>query len=197
LAGRCGRSRTMIFVAGCSKSIGLPFGGIAMSKTLVGPKNFRPSAISFALDFHAPMSAPPVLEPVSLAPDRGSGTKLCGSSGRSRRASSSSRTSPMAKGGGCARCGPICTLSVTEPAPSKYLPPKSALPTSGDGFSYLPTPSATPYGSGQNGCPHDGRAEYAGKGKPSLWTLARRAGGPLSPLFVEAMMGFPEGWTEI
>lgn len=38
----------------------------------------------------------------------------------------------------------------------------------------LPTPTATEYGSGQNGKPGDGRKEYAGKGMPSLSTLARR-----------------------
>jgi hypothetical protein len=37
----------------------------------------------------------------------------------------------------------------------------------------LPTPSATPYGTTNNGCPHDGRTEYATKGTPSLGTLAR------------------------
>jgi hypothetical protein len=49
----------------------------------------------------------------------------------------------------------------------------SELLTSESEFSLLPTPSATPYGTGQNGCPGDGRAEFAGKGKPSLYTMAR------------------------
>lgn len=35
-----------------------------------------------------------------------------------------------------------------------------------------PTPTATPYGSSNNGCPGDGREEYATKGKPSLERLA-------------------------
>lgn len=38
----------------------------------------------------------------------------------------------------------------------------------------LPTPSATSYGTSGNGCPGDGRAEYAHKGTPSLHTMARR-----------------------
>ena len=38
----------------------------------------------------------------------------------------------------------------------------------------LPTPSAERYGTGNNGCPHDGREEYATRGKPSLYTLASR-----------------------
>jgi hypothetical protein len=42
-----------------------------------------------------------------------------------------------------------------------------------DAVKLWPTPTATPYGSGQNGCPHDGRTEYAGRGAPSLETLVR------------------------
>lgn len=49
-----------------------------------------------------------------------------------------------------------------------------ALLTSEGGSSLLPTPNATPYGTGQNGDPGDGRGEYSQKGKPSLWTMARQ-----------------------
>lgn len=38
----------------------------------------------------------------------------------------------------------------------------------------LPTPTATEYGTGQNGNPGDGRSQYRGKGMPSLSTLARQ-----------------------
>ena len=38
----------------------------------------------------------------------------------------------------------------------------------------LPTPSATPYGTSNNGDPGDGRKQYRLKGKPSLETMARR-----------------------
>jgi hypothetical protein len=68
--------------------------------------------------------------------------------------------------------------------------------------SLWPTPTATPYGSGQNGSPGDGRA-YRHPKTPSLSTLARTSGPPdeegralvLNPAFVEALMGFPESWT--
>jgi hypothetical protein len=43
---------------------------------------------------------------------------------------------------------------------------------SGSSESDWPTPTAMPYGSSNNGCPGDGRAEYATKGNPSLETLA-------------------------
>lgn len=36
-----------------------------------------------------------------------------------------------------------------------------------------PTPTVTSYGSGQNGCPRDGRESFAGKGAPSLSTAVR------------------------
>jgi len=58
-----------------------------------------------------------------------------------------------------------------------------------------PTPTASRYGSGQNGDPGDGRGAFAGKGAPSLDTLAADAGAPLNPAWVEALMGFPIGWT--
>jgi hypothetical protein len=85
-----------------------------------------------------------------------------------------------------------------------------------------PTPAASPYGTSNNGNPHDERTEYATKGKPSLermvaWPtstakdketnalLGRQVlrapsthGSPraqLNPDWVEVLMGFPVGWT--
>lgn len=60
-----------------------------------------------------------------------------------------------------------------------------------------PTPTAARYGSGQNGSPHDGREAFAGAGSPSLDTIAAAEGGRLNPAWVEVLMGFPSGWTEI
>ncbi len=42
----------------------------------------------------------------------------------------------------------------------------------------LPTPAAAPYGTSNNGCPGDGREEYATKGKPSLEMMARKGHWP-------------------
>jgi hypothetical protein len=59
-----------------------------------------------------------------------------------------------------------------------------------------PTPSATPYGSTNNGHPRDGRREeYATKGTPSLETIANDEGGLLNPDWTDALMGLPVGWT--
>jgi hypothetical protein len=88
----------------------------------------------------------------------------------------------------------------------------------------LPTPNASGFASTNNGCPWDGRAQYATKAKPTLVGLARKGmlpaptvkgnynragasskagdglattvGGPLNPRFVEWLMGFPDGWTD-
>jgi hypothetical protein len=58
--------------------------------------------------------------------------------------------------------------------------------------SLLPTPTATQYGTTNNGKRSDGTT-FATAGTPSLSTLA---GGPLSPDWVEWLMGWPIGWTD-
>lgn len=55
-----------------------------------------------------------------------------------------------------------------------YQPPRLEPRTSEKDGSFLPTPTAQEYGTGQNGCPGDGRESYKQKGKPSLSTMARR-----------------------
>jgi hypothetical protein len=66
--------------------------------------------------------------------------------------------------------------------------------------SWLPTPSASSYGTNQGG--GMGRT---GKVRPSLQTMARKnlwptlaaqAGGKLNPTWVEWLMGWPLGWTD-
>jgi len=64
--------------------------------------------------------------------------------------------------------------------------------------SCLPTPTASAYGSSNNGSPLDGRREqYATKGKPSLWSMASSEGGTLNYRFSLCLMGFPEGWLDL
>lgn len=70
----------------------------------------------------------------------------------------------------------------------------------------FPTPTAQRYGTGQNGQRGDGTT-FKGKGSPSLDTMAYHGmwpdsdhtgqNGPLSPAFVELLMGFPVGWTDL
>ena len=69
-----------------------------------------------------------------------------------------------------------------------------------DSSSLLPTPTASSYGSRNNGNPGDGREEYATKAAPSLETMARAGDfgdpGDLNPRFVEWMMDVPIGLTD-
>lgn len=65
-----------------------------------------------------------------------------------------------------------------------------------DAVQAWPIPTATDYGSTNNGQPCDGREAYATKGTPSLDSIAVREGGVLNPDWVEALMGFPVGWTK-
>jgi hypothetical protein len=140
----------------------------------------------------------------SPASARASGPSSRASSPSSRPRGSSSRTSRTVAGDGCPRCGGTCATSDILPVPSEFLPPTSARPTSGGGSSLWPTPTASRYGSGQNGCPGDGRERYAGAGKASLETMARTGRWPLGvtepgyldPAWVIQLMGFPEGWLD-
>ena len=64
-----------------------------------------------------------------------------------------------------------------------------------------PKPTANRYGTTNNGSPHDGRTAYATAGTPSLDTLIMRerscAGMVLNPDWVETLMGYPIGWTDV
>jgi len=59
--------------------------------------------------------------------------------------------------------------------------------------SLLPTPTATQYGTTNNGKRSDGTT-FATAGTPSLSTLV---GGPLNPQWIEWLMGWPIGWTDL
>ena len=75
------------------------------------------------------------------------------------------------------------------------------LPGQAASWSDYPTPSATEYGSSQNGINgKGGEFERPSAGTPSLSTAARTGAlpggkGVLNPIFVEALMGWPLGWT--
>jgi len=60
------------------------------------------------------------------------------------------------------------------------------------GSGLLPTITTHNYGYNQGGA--EGRV---GKKRYSLQTMARQRGGHLSPSFVERMMNWPVGWTDL
>lgn len=59
-----------------------------------------------------------------------------------------------------------------------FLLPTLERRTCESGGSSLPTPSASRYGSSNNGKPGDGREQYRLKGKASLWTMAKTGRWP-------------------
>jgi hypothetical protein len=63
---------------------------------------------------------------------------------------------------------PTSKGNMLSPAMQRQWPGSQAM------AALLPTPSRTSYGSTNNGCPHDGRTEYATRGTPSLETMVRR-----------------------
>lgn len=110
------------------------------------------------------------------------------------RAGSWSRTWREAWTSGFPPCEATSTDSGMRRFRSNWKRACSEHPTLAPASSLLPTPTASRYGSSNNGCPGDGRETYRLKGKPSLWSMAKAAGGRLNPSFPLWMMGFPEGW---
>lgn len=105
-----------------------------------------------------------------------------------------SRTWREAGASGFPLCDGTWDDSTTRRFRSNWRRAVAACPTFVSDSSCWPTPTASAYGSGNNGCPGDGRKRYAQKGKPSLWSRARAAGGHLNPLFSLWLMGFPKDW---
>lgn len=138
-----------------------------MSVQLVLPI-FHPLT-SYAAASPARTSAPRasgMVSPRARGPVFGSSTSALWES--SGRGSSSLRTLRLARPAGCVESGPICTLSDTEPVPSRFLPRTSERRTFAGVSSLLPTPTASDYGTNQGGA--SGRT---GKARPSLSTMAR------------------------
>jgi len=160
------------------------------------PRTFGEST-SFALAHPARISASPATALASTANVPACGGKRTASSANADPVRRSSRTSPTDEAGTCARCGGACTNSGTVRPLSSFQRSRQGARTSETAASLWPTPTASRYGSGQNGNPRDGRDAYKGRGKPSLDTLARLAGGQINPAWEEALQGFPVGWTDI
>jgi len=107
-----------------------------------------------------------------VASARVSGLSLPGSSVSSGQRGLSLKMWPAVRSDGSTRYVLTWAGEVMQSFRSRCRRLMSAHRTEESGFSLLPTPSATSYGSSNNGNPGDGRGEYATKGKPSLWTMA-------------------------
>ena len=154
----------------------------------------------------------------------GCGSTSPASFGKSARDSSSSKTSRAGHRVGSYQSASSSRLSDIERAPWGLPPQTWERRTFGDASSLLPTPTSSTYGSNQGGaagrvgaarlslesmaragmlptpCVSRKTWNKAAKGSkvdatwPALGMVAGTE-GRLSPLFVEWMMGFPEGWT--
>src|SRR5262245_21186406 len=104
------------------------------------------------------------------------------------RATCSWRTSQLCLGGEFQECSETWPRSgMTRNGIAFQLAPLVRL-TDAIESGFLPTPAAILYGSSNNGCPGDGRLEYATKGKPGLEMMARRNLWP-TPVTGESLTG--------
>ena len=112
--------------------------------------------------------------------------------------SSWSKTWRTASGGGAPPSFGSWSTKATKRFASHWNAALSAATTDARGNSssgLLPTPTASAYGSTNNGCPGDGREVYATGGTPSLHSRALATGGVLTPTYLERVMGFNEDHT--
>ncbi len=184
-----------------SKSTGLESSNTTTSGTFTGQTS-APS-ISCAADSPAKtLASAGATEGSSTESDRGSGESTRGSSTKRGRRGSSLKTSQLYESAGCPLSSATFTRAGTMRSGTVYPLQPSAPVTSGIGSSWSrglhPTPTATPYGSGQNGINgRGGEFERPSAKTPSLWSMARSMGGKLDPLWLEWAMGFPANWTEL
>ena len=70
----------------------------------------------------------------------------------------------------------------------------SALPTIATGCGYWPTPTKR---DATRGGAKDWKLKQRAKGKKTGISLTDELGGPSNPTWIEWLMGFPDGWTEL
>lgn len=182
-----------------------------------------PAQMSSAREVLAKISPLPGAKQGSKARSPRSSSKSSESSTSCSQSSSSSRTSPIRGAVGCPMCGPPSPGSDTPPCRFACPPLTSALRTGVTESSLLPTPTANAYGyslgggAGRKGKQRMSLQSLAARGllptptrtdgvkggaggnrnTPSLAEVARGDGGLLHPAFVEWMMSFPPGFTDL
>lgn len=132
------------------------------------------TSTSFAEDSPARTSRPQELARGLLAAARACGVSSLASYPPSCRVGSPSKTPGVRLAAGWTPWLTSYSSSAMKSFRSQSRRGAAALPTSGTASSCLPTLTVTAYGSSNNGCPGDGRDEYATKGKPSLQSMVRQ-----------------------
>lgn len=143
-------------------------------------------------------------EPGSTEPEADCGSSFAESSERSGPDGLSLKTSNTLGALGCPSCGAICGPSGTPACQFLCEPLTLAHRTTAQERLFLPTLSASSYGSNKGG-----GAGRVGPERLSLQSLARKGlltkpgnglqtviGGSLSPTWLEWYQGLPEHWTE-
>lgn len=159
----------------------------------------------FRAAFLVKTSPSPEAEPVSMESGPDYGARWLESSVRFDRGSSSWKTHRQLFAEVLDESSVTLPLSGMMRDGVVYQPWKSERLTEEiDSGSLLPTPTAQRFGTSNNGQRGDG-STFRQAGKPSLHTMALRnlwetpvpeGAGPLSPEFVEWLMGWPIGWTD-
>jgi hypothetical protein len=90
-------------------------------------------------------------------------------------------------GDGCPNCGAACTSEGTPACRFECQPQTLGRSMSEPEGGWLPTPTASSYGSCRGG----------GAGRVGKWRKSLQSLGVLHPDDWEQMMGFPTGWTDV
>jgi len=143
--------------------------------------------MSYRAGFHARISAPQERARASTAHGPASGLKWHASLAKFDPATSSWRTVQPSLLGDSDESLVIWPRSGMTADGRCWAQPMSALRTSGIGSGLWPTPTA--HNAKEGGFP----AEY----ERNTPTLAAQAGGKLNPTWVEWLMGWPLGWTDL
>jgi hypothetical protein len=152
----------------------------------------------FAADSLVRISAPPAGGEASTERGPGFGGTSPESSTSCGRHGSLSKTSRAAPRNGSLPSAAISSALAIERVPSHYLPSTSERPTVASACSWsVPTRHIDRAGTGLLPTPTvEGNRNRSGLSPKSGDGLQTVLGGPLSPLFVEWLMGFPIGWTD-
>lgn len=124
---------------------------------------------------HAKTSALQERAPASTASAPDCGPRCSGSCEKCDPVGASLKTSLLSELAALTGYSATWSRRATPHGRSWWVLTTSARRTAESASGSWPTAAATPYGTSNNGCPGDGREEYATKGKPSLETMARQS----------------------
>jgi hypothetical protein len=165
----------------------------ADSRSRLNPWDGRPSTIAKSTPFACELSSGDLIVTAGfpcqdLSP---AGRKAGLNGGRSslglRLIGLLSKTRITVGARGCPSCGASCTSEGTPACRFECEPLTLGLDISEPEGGWLPTPTASAYGSCRGG----------GAGRVGKWRQSLQARGILHPEDWERMMGYPIGWTDV